>query len=629
MKPMQIRDAGEIETEATSGAGWYGSGSPGIWVAAGFTLVATWLLVFRLPYYVPLKYSQTVSASYIAGFNNGVATYAAVGISVLVLFFSLWSRAEASQPLIAGEEKKLSWGFVAGVVATSASVLSLFGWMAAASHLRYLGDAGYIIEQATVHRDTGRALYTQLEFAYGPLLLFPEIWLSELLHCSITDAYYVTLVVESSLGLLMLAYVLNQLPMRESLRKAGLVMLAAGAITPHLGLNYTFFRFVSPMAVLLFATKEKSAWRCALLLSAGEALELLISPELGLAMAVGVVAFGLLCAWQEGRQWLIAAGLPMATLATLLLTFGRPYLKMAASFARGALSLPLGLYPHIVVLLFSLVWLAPLALGRLLRLREPSSIRLLAFYATSLALMPAAMGRCDPLHVLFNGVGVLTLSLVAVSRRSRIVRGVWVACILGVVLWNHFVNERLFEMRTAFVLRQTVMYRVPSPIHKALVLAVGRGHVYLTGVLNRNPEPEYRLDMGELERLVGSAAISTPLEISPSVEEQLKETHHYVPNYYAFWVDMMSPAAEHRSIAEVNQSKWLMLPSTFEEGGQQMPSELGIFQGLPKSYRERNAIPYYPGADFAKNLQDHWTAVQNFGPYLLYRRNDIAGPASL
>ncbi|MGI4831367.1 MAG: hypothetical protein ACRYFU_24780 [Janthinobacterium lividum] len=62
-------------------------------------------------------------------------------------------------------------------------------------------------EQATVRHDTGAALYTQVEFAYGPLLLLPEIWLSSLLHCSITTAYFITLVIESSLGLLMLVFI--------------------------------------------------------------------------------------------------------------------------------------------------------------------------------------------------------------------------------------------------------------------------------------------------------------------------------------------------------------------------------------------------------------------------------------
>ncbi|RXH56501.1 hypothetical protein [Granulicella sibirica] len=602
----------------------YGAGPRGIWLAGCATLVATVLLVFRLPYHVPLKYAQTVSASYIAGFNNSVATDAAVGLSVLVLLFSLWSqRGNASAASDIRKEPKLSAGFIAAIVSLSAFILSFFSWMAASSRLRYLGDAGYIIEQATVHRDTGRALYTQLEFAYGPLLLLPVIWLSKLLRCSMTKAYYLTLVIESSLGLLMVAYVLNALPMKCGLRKVALALLAAAAITPHLGLNYTFFRFASPLAVLLYATRARSVWRCTLLLSIGEALELMISPELGLAMSIGVMTFGLLRAWQDGRRWLLAAFVPLLVLASLLLTLGRSYLTMAASFSRGALSLPLGIYPHIVVLLIALVWLAPLGLGRIVCLRESASARLLAFYAVSLALMPAAMGRCDPLHVIFNGAGVLVLSLVAVSRSSRAVRAGWLSCILMVVLWNHFVNERLFEMRTAFVLRQTVMYRLPRPIHKAVVLAVGRGHGYLTGVLMSNPEPDYRLDTDALERLVGDELVTTPLEISPTVESQLVETHHYAPSYYAFWVDMMNPTAERRSISEVNANRWLLLPSDFKEGGQQMPSESGIFQGIPKHFRERNPIPYYPGAEFARNLGDRWTAVKCFGPYVLYKRKDV------
>ena len=76
----------------------------------------------------------------------------------------------------------------------------------AASHLRYLADADYFIEQMSSHAEYGGALYTQLEFAYGPLL-GPTILLHAALHCSWMTAYFLTLALDQSIGLGLLAYV--------------------------------------------------------------------------------------------------------------------------------------------------------------------------------------------------------------------------------------------------------------------------------------------------------------------------------------------------------------------------------------------------------------------------------------
>ena len=595
---------------------------------AVLTLLAAALLIFVLPLHVPMKLTQTVSASYLAGFNNSVALFSAAGLSVLVLCLTFWfrRRRDLVSPLLS--ERDLDGWFVGAVVLGSAVVLGVCGSLVAASHLRYLGDAGYIIEQATVRRDTGRPLYTQLEFAYGPLLLFPEIWVSRLLHCSMTAAYFTVLMVESSFGLLMMAFVLGQIPMRAPLRRAALALFALGAITPHLGLNYTFFRFVSPYAVLLVAARERRMWRCAALLCAGEALEVLISPELAFALAVGVLVFGLLRAWQRGWPWLVVALSPVLMLAAVLLTFGRPFLHMTASFSRGALSLPVGPYPHILVLVVALVWLVPVALGRSLDLQDELSARLLAVYAMSLAFLPAALGRCDPLHVMFDGVGMLMLSMFAISTASRRLQLTWVGCVAVLVLWSQFANQRPFELRTATVLRQTVMVHVPPAVKTPLLHLLARKRLDLASVLAQAPQPDFHLNMTALQQRVGTAPVATPMEISPAVEEQLRATHHYAPGYYAFGVDEMNAAAEQRSIGEMNACPWALLPTETSEDNPHTLANLAMFQGIGLPYKQRNTMSFHPHEAFERNLAQNWTAVQRFGPYVLYRNESNAGPGA-
>lgn len=595
------------------------SSTAGSWLWATVVCVAGAVLAFLLPLVVPTAPAFTISNSYSAGFNNTVAVLGVVGLSVLVVLGTLWWR-RSTRPQRLAEGEPIDGAFLLAVLVLSALVLAFSGWLVTASHLRYIGDAGYFIEQATVRRDTGRVLYTQLEFCYGPLLLLPEVWLSKALGCSMYVAYFITLIVESTAGLLLLTYVLNRLPIRTQLRRIGLGFLAAGALTPHLGLNYTFLRFVTPYALLLFATRGRSLAQTVLWLSLGEAAILLISPELGLALAVGICVFGLLRAWQAGWPWLAAAVVPVGVMASLLLTLGRTFLVTAASFTHGTLNLPVGPYPHLLVLLFALVWLVPFGLGCTLDLRDPASAPLLAVYATAVAFIPAALGRSDPLHVFFNGVGVLLLALVVVSRSPRPARLAWVAAFAVLVLWSQFVSQRFFQLRTVYLLAQNLVPGLPAPLQSAFLTVVHHRGPAWVDQLTPQPETAYHLDTSALDGIVGHACVTTPAYVSPIVEADLKQAGHYSPGYYAFWINMMNPTAEQRDIHDARQCPWMLLPTQLDLKLPPLNSELADLQGYRLPYALRHASPYHQGAAFMDDVRQHWRAVRPFGPYTLYRQ---------
>lgn len=579
------------------------------------------LLIFVVPFYVPMKPLQSVSASYIAGFNNTVAIRSAAGLSVCVYLWAVWrKKRETPKTWNCKTTLPLDRRFVAWVLLANAAVLTFCGSLVMNSGSRYLGDAGYIVEQATVLRDTGRSLYTQIEFAYGPLLIWPEVWVSRLFHCEMLLAYFVTLVVESSFGILLLAYVLNQIPTRTFLRQWALALFALAALTPHLGLNYTFFRFASPLAILLFATQGGGVWRCALLLTVGEAVELLISPELALVLFLGAATFALLRALQDGRAWLLTGVLPLAALVMLLQTAGRPYLQMASSFTRGALNLPVGPYPHIVILLAALIWVVPFGMGTFLSWRNPEDARLIALFATSVAFMQSALGRCDPVHIVFNGIGILALSLLFFGMSSRKLSYAWVATLALLTLWSQFVNQRFFQMRTANVLAQTVMPHLPTPLRALITGAAARRGPALVEALSVSKEADLDVNLSSTEALVGADCIATPLDIAPRLEHQLSDTHHYHPGFYAFWVDMMNSSSEERSIRDVGQCPWMLLPP-FSPGDPHTPANLAALQGLSLPYKNLNTPLYHPGAAFRHELDEHWTRVATMGPYSLMKKS--------
>ncbi len=513
-----------------------------------------------------------------------------------------------------------------GILATC-TVFGVAEWFIAHSHLRYIADAGYFIEQMSSHAEYGRSLYTQLEFAYGPLLFYPTILLHGVLHCSWLAAYFLTLMLDQSLGLVLLAYLLNELPIRGSDRRTGFVLLAVGAINPLLGLNYTLFRFITPFAVLLFATRTGSVWRMTLLLAAGEILLLGISPELGFAFLLATVAYAGLRVWINGLRWLLLITAPALGAVAFLLMVGRPYLRMLNSFSHGALNLPVAPYPHILVFLFALVWIVPRALGSAFRQNDPNTIRLVACFALGIAFLPAALGRCDPLHVFFNGAGILVLSLVGIRHQRRRLRASWLAALVVFILWEQWVNNTLYLDRTADTLRLALMPRIPAHLRDRLLISIDRHNSDLADRLRPTAaDANYQLDLPTLQHLVGNAQVATPLEISPAVEDALKSSGHYRPEYYSFFVDVLNDRGEAAKIRELNQAEWALLPAEHEDPFLETPRNIDGVQGFAFPYRLRHPIPYDLGSDFSDNLDNHWTETQHFGPYILYRRQPSTAP---
>ncbi len=587
------------------------------WLACLLVCVAASLAVFVLPLHVPVEFQPAVSASYIAGFNNRVASLAAAAIGGCVLLWA-WFCSRGEKANADATDDRISLRFAAAVIALTCIFFALTGWMVAASHLRYLADAGYFIEQMSSHAEYSGALYTQLEFAYGPLLFYPTILLHAMLHCGWMAAYFLTLALDQSVGLALLRYVLNELPIHGRDRRIGFVLFAIGALNPIFGLNYTFFRFITAFAILLFATRPQSLARTMFVLVAGEVLLLGISPEQGFAFLIGTVAFAGLQTWRNGAKWLPVLAAPVVGAGVFLLLAGRSYLYMLHSFAKGALSLPVAPYPHILIFLFAVVWLIPFAIGRSLGSGEPISARMAACYALGIGLLPAALGRSDPLHVFFNGAGRLVLSLAAIRSQPRGMRVSWIAALVVFVGWQQWINNRLLFDRSVDTVRLAVMPHMSVGTREA-VLAHLRPEL-AEQLRPRKDDADDQLDVPALEQEVGSALVATPIEVEPSIEEALKRSHHYRTDYYAYGVNLFSAPAEARKIDEMNQPGWALLPTNPDDPFIETPQALDGVQGFNFPYRTRNAVPFYPDTAFRKNLNEQWVKVRELDAYTLYRR---------
>ena len=307
------------------------------------------------------------------------------------------------------KHSRISSGLVGVVVLLWGGAVFLFGAQIIRLGVRYQYDWGYFLNRLSVHADFGRKLYFRwnLLTALGCGIPYWDEGDPKTSSCDYCGWSLLTLVLEVVVGLLLVVYLINHLPMSKQWRAVIFVLLAAGMMVSNMGPNFTYIRFAPQLVFLVLAQKCKRGWEAALWILAGQAVCLGVSPEIGFAFLVGSFTFALYRYFSQGRSWAWAAAAPLVSATVFLIIEGWPYLHRVVISAHGVFSLPVEPLPFILVFLFALVWLVPVSLAGFFRQRRAEAPMLTALYLMSLALLPAAFGRADPAHVYWNGLSVL------------------------------------------------------------------------------------------------------------------------------------------------------------------------------------------------------------------------------
>jgi hypothetical protein len=600
------------------------------WVFPLCILLATCFGVFVLPFLLPPPYLAGVSAANVAGFNNKVAALAAAALGTFVFFVGLrWLRRQPEPR--DGDLGKLPRSLVITTAILCGCMVALLSYLVAISHQHY-ADGRYFIRQISMHIDYDRKLYDQIELPYGPLLFYSPVILHALLsplHASTAAAYYTTLVLEHVIGLLLVAYVLDCLPILRRWKIAFLLLCFMLTYPFGFGLNYTFLRFVLPIAFLALASRQTKSWPLAACLFVGQVASLSLSPEMGFAFGASSIAFATYYVFTAGRRWLLAVIAPIAATAAFFLLAGAGYLRMLKLFARGIANFVVEPIPYILVFLFALVWLAPLMLARFFREARPEAPLLAAMYVFSVALLPMAFGRADPGHVFFSEIGVYLLSLVAISDVGPRQQVAWVSCVVLVLTWTAFVDDHMYWP----VLLNTIHYDTSHWQDNGLMRAA---HAF-TRRLSPTAEKRYfsidtfddadyePFDLEGLQAIVGKDPVALPLSVPQPVEEALKRAGQFVPTFYDGEWSILDASAEDRQIAEMNASRWALLPrgpiAMFTETQASIAPYLGHRLPYHSPYRIKRQ-PYVVRRRFEENLKANWQPYAELGKYEVYRRRE-------
>jgi hypothetical protein len=503
------------------------------WLTAAALIVGA-VLVFWLPWRVPVRGGIESDSSFF-GFSNGAAL---AGLA-LTLFALLAIRlaTPGGAALLAGlvgpgrpATTAERGALVVGILVTT---LVIGGWWSLLPSA-FFGESTYFLTRLDMLQ-YGLHPYRDFDFGYGPaLLLVPAAlhWGSGRL-LAMDTAYVVTVIAHSALGLMAASAILRRLSPDARLRRtilAALILLAALNIT--LGVIYSLLRFIyAPWAALVFHEAQRRnrpwvGWTAAFLLPF-DALQ--ISPEVGIATTAALIV-GLAFEAARGRADLLPRGAAvLAAPAAFLTVHGVESLEMLRAFGSGVLNFPILPAPFMIALLGLACFLLP-ALGAAALRGGDGSAPATASLAVALGMMlPAALGRCDPGHVLMNGLMLMGVATVAAftrcGRATRRLVATAAAVMFVTGLFSHVITCGR-PVRTALETRRLID-------REAAALAAGDAAVLRAtrpigsppdfGWSKRPPFDPSLLDLTKYE------SIAAPLGASEDVDRFLKLSGRYVP----------------------------------------------------------------------------------------------------
>ena len=138
-----------------------------------------------------------------------------------------------------------------------------------------------------------------------------------------------------------------------------------------------------------------------------------------MAFAAGACFYAICMIARNGAAWIPALIAPFVGAGAFLPVAGPNYLDSMRKFSHGDFNLVVEPLGYIILFLIATVWLVPRMLAGTFRQRRPEALLLASLFVVCLALVPPAFGRCDPLHVFFNGAGMFVLASVAICAYSQ------------------------------------------------------------------------------------------------------------------------------------------------------------------------------------------------------------------
>lgn len=602
--------------------------------------------VFVLPWYVPLP-GPVKGESYSLGFCNRAAVlslYGAIGLVAWGLIFrgkksTGLSWLTPSPILLPSWRKALGeYSVLGGASLICATVILAWGIYLV---IPYWGESNNFLCRIDLAR-LGYRPYIDFQFDYGPALIYLPIGLDLLSgnRLGIENAYNSCVALGFVLGFLALFIFLRclQLPDRDRPWILALPLLWTFSIS--MGLQYIPLRYtLLPCAIavgnvaLQNLTEGRRAFIFTLVAIMGcNASCYLISPEMGIAGSAAFVLIGIVfVATQKIRQAVICF---LGATACLIWVagFSQGYLHSIRSFGAGAYNFPI--YPNLPNLMLlgaSLYILPQLACAVWREPGHPMAPLAAGLGMAALVLLPAAFGRCDPGHVLGNGLIQFLLLFPAFAQAGRPVlmtRGL--AFGMAFILLNQIGYWLYYWPQWQGALRARRDYAEnPGQVLEWAEAwkALGRG---TSRYEKLNWHKVIPFPSIEPELIPADARVVAPWGEESGVDRYLKLRSTFAVSYYpTLNPEIFTPEDVVRAVHEIKANHALMLiPKGFYtfllrgmDGSlnqENMQNYLTLLMLYPVRSTFRNK-PYVPEFELAKGLLKGSTLVAEGRDYVLIR----------
>lgn len=630
-----MSDSTERSTDASraSGSGHHnrlpGVARNGLWISC--VAVVAYFVLFWLPFQFPPG-QRLWSASYAFGFNNGVAMLGLGGLLGAVALLLLFRRAPtfelpltflAARPAAGSRSAQIAFTLVCLGYAGLTYALYRYNLHSAPS---LMWETRHFVYRTWLMDVYGLHPYTEFSAEYGPILTYAPLWTYRIigpLGASYEAAYFLCHYLLNVAGIWCAYYLFSRALMPRRGCAIALTVIAVAGFAPYMGINGVLVRYLLPFASLLLGHRlilgvgknaAETKWWLAIMLSVAGLLlaNILLSPEIGVSFALAWFCYAVLAARRDYR--IIGASL-LAFVGIALLCWRllpAAYFSSLVHFSEGANNLPLLPAAHLVFYLATMFLIVPslLAAGvaKGSKMDIPAASICGAFGALCLVMAPGALGRCDPPHVLFYGMGASMLLMIRLSNTSW--RG-FVAYTLGYaavfIVLLQLINLRVFYGVSP---RQLISPHGFSNLRRGFRSAAGTEDPSMATLAKLNKYPHLALPYATFG--------------DPAFDKYVVLRGQLQPEYYMAIVGVYSPEALQRKLSDVAKAEYLLVPQRFIDQRSSRPCHDNLVS-LKRwfFYPARlpcRAAPLDPGAVLQAFISQHYTVAEQIDHWSVLRR---------
>jgi hypothetical protein len=485
-------------------------------------------------------------------------------------------------------------------------------------------EAGYFIPHI-YDLSFGKTVYRDFEFLYGPLLLYMPYLIYKLfsfLYISISDGYIIALTINQVIGLCFLSYVLAFFNFNNKERNIIFILIAILSFPASIGLNYTLFRFTSPFFCFVFLWQiEKNAkinpfiYIC--LSDILSLMVLLVSPELGTAFYFTFLVYIFITALiTKLKIYFLQMGVLFFSFVLSVYLWPDMF-KGVTGFFSGGLNWP---FVPCLTLIFFFIAVFVVSAGAGIQLKNiKTNLFYLSFMLLAFALIPGALGRCDPGHIFFNGLFlfILAYSFLRTYLRQQFYKVIGVIFIISLFsIYPYMAKYYIPAYMSSMGSHLEKLDAVPP-----WIISAGN---YLDIDVNEKLRQRRARSFNSLEKNFENIDnITMPFVYGGEYYVPLNLLGKYTSLYYLNPGFVGSKYAVDKQLSDIKEKKpqYLLLPDTWENITS--PADYGVINVLFFSYypavQKRNGnILYDPFIDYISSEYSYVRSIEN---YMLYKKN--------